>query len=416
MIHSKFPNSTEFKDYCKEKHLILKESDDGRFLVTYPNRSQLDKYPDIDMNDPFVRACRGLIYQNDPFTLLCGTFPKPNVVDIDSSSSSSKDDEMLLKDVEDLVDGSFIKLYHWNGEWQLSTNRCIDAKKSRYNTFRSFYELFMESKEMVGLNFDDLSKDFVYGFVLCHPENRIVTTYTTPTLYHISTHIQDTMAEVNADIGVPRPKRIKFESKEEFQEARKALKWNQRGYMVKTIGSKGLVQRTIFEGEAYNKVKALRGSTNQIRWRYFELKREDPQTFRKFLLYYPEYNSIGIEFDQLCELIHWLYMSFYVNKTTKFIHPKYWELTTQLHTMYLRNRTPTTIEMVRKMLSNCPLNILVCLLGSGNHSVQDDSSDPSTSSAPSSDPSTSSASSDPSAPSSGDGETAGDENGVEQIS
>jgi hypothetical protein len=335
--------------------LTVKE-DGNRVLVTYPKKPS----DDLNWNDK-VRKFKGLIYQIEPFELICPMFPKPDrYEDVKARVESQFEDYT----VQELVDGSLMKLYHWDGAWRLSTNRCISAINARWNNYRSFEEYFYEAFDRAHL--ETLNKEYVYGFVLCHPENRIVTIYASPSVYHVYTARKSdgTEIDVNLDIkdtNVQKPRTRDIKSFEQFEMSMKCLPWSDRGFMLVRKTDKG-VERVVCEGAEYRQVQKIRGNQQNMIYRYLDLKKNHPEEWEQFNQYYPEYASVEIQLNQLATLIHWLYMSYYVNKTTQFIHPKYWELTSELHTLYLRTKQPTTIETVKKHLLSFPTNKLCTLL------------------------------------------------------
>jgi hypothetical protein len=348
------------KSKLLEKQVIIKEHD-NLALLTYPNVSQRADSHLPDMNNSLVRSCRGVIVQQAPLTVLSYTFSKPY------SSSSFKNNDLSDFTIEELVDGSFIKLFYYDGTWNVSTHRCINSKMAMFNSYKSFYDMWMEAKDKSGLNYDDLNTNYIYSFVLCHPENRIVSNYTTPYIVHIGTFDMKDNNEVDVTIpNIQKPKQFQFSSYDEIVTQLKQLGLDTRGYMIKSkkLNSNGEYDRFVFESDVYKKVKVVRGDNRSMIYRYIYLSRTDPVMFEDFKTYFPEFLWIDEHFEQLAQLIHWLYLSFYVNKTTRFINPKYWQLTNELHTLYLRTLQPTTIHTVRNHLNCYPIEEL-CLLLNG---------------------------------------------------
>ena len=354
------------------KQIIVKEQDDSLdttkkiALLTYPNVSHRNDKNCPDMDDPLIRSCRGVIVQEEPLKVLAYTFSKPR----DGRTSLAKGDvnlDITQFNVEELIDGSFIKLFYHNSMWNVSTHRCINSKKAIFNNYKSFYDMWMEAKTNSGLNYDDLSTSNTYSFVLCHPENRIVANYQTSYIIHVGTFDMTQNKEIDVTISnVQKPTSFIFSTYNELITDLNKCGHQTRGFMVKSkeINENGEYDRYIFESDEYKKVKSVRGDNRSMIYRYIYLSRTDPVTFQEFKTYFPEFSWIDTHFEQLSQLIHWLYMSFYVNKTTKFINPKYWELTNELHTLYLRTNQPTTIHTVRNHLNSYPINDL-CLLLNG---------------------------------------------------
>jgi hypothetical protein len=352
----------ESKEKWESLGLTVKE-DGNRALVTYPNKST----EDFDFSRSEVRQFKGAIYQIEPFEMICPMFQKPDRYE---DSKERVENQYADYTVEELLDGSLMKLYYWDGDWRLSTNRCISAINARWNNYRSFEEYFYEAFDRTHL--ESLNKDLVYGFVLCHPENRIVTIYASPTVYHVYTAKKSDGTEVDVELDikeVQKPRTRDIKTFEQFEMTLERLPWNDRGFMLIRKTENG-VERVVCEGTQYLEVKTIRGDQQNMVYRYLDLQKNNPEGWKEFVHYYPEYASVEIQLNQLSTLIHWLYMSYYVNKTTRFIHPKYWELTNELHTLYLRTKQPTTFETVRKHLLSFPTNKLCALLKGSFHSAQ----------------------------------------------
>lgn len=346
------------KSSLVEKQVIVKEQE-NLALLTYPNVSQRSETYSPSMNDLLIRSCRGVIVQQEPLKVLAYTFSKPY------SQTSFDNTNWSNFIVEELIDGSFIKLFYYEGTWNVSTHRCINSKKAMFNSYKSFFDMWVEAKDNSGLNYDDLNQNYTYSFVLCHPENRIVSNYTTSYIVHIGTF--DVLDSKEVDVTIPnirKPKQFDFSDCGELIEKLSLVGHETRGFMLKSkqLNDNGEYDRYVFESENYKKVKDIRGDNRSMIYRYIYLSRTDPILFQDFKTYFPEFSWIDTQFEQLSQLIHWLYLSYYVNKTTRFINPKYWQLTNELHTLYLRSMQPTTIHTVRNHLNSYPINELCSLL------------------------------------------------------
>ena len=109
-----------------------------------------------------------------------------------------------------------INVFYYKDEWRVATKGCIDAKRSRWGTSKSFYTMFNEA-----CNFDlqALNKTYCYTFVLAHKDNRIVTKYSEPSLYlvHVRdmTTLQSRPRDEEYSVAFTRPQTLTFESYEE---------------------------------------------------------------------------------------------------------------------------------------------------------------------------------------------------------
>ena len=104
------------------------------YLVTYTR----DK---SDMKIPLVRECNGLILEKDTNTIICQSFNK--------TADSNDSDEYLLPDysnckLEELNEGTLIRIFYYNNKWNYATKGCMVANKSFWNSTKSFYQMFLD--------------------------------------------------------------------------------------------------------------------------------------------------------------------------------------------------------------------------------------------------------------------------------
>ena len=97
-------------------------------------------------------------------------------------------------------------------------------------------------------------------------------------------------------------------------------------------------------------------------YRYLQLKRESESQFEQFNLYYPEYKWVDSQLETLAREAHSSYIEFFVNHIKSRINRDLWELMSELHTLYLRTKEPTSLEKVRQHLKSYPLDKLSRLL------------------------------------------------------
>ena len=259
----------------------------------YPNL-RLFTYNQIksDMTDPVVQKARGIIIDIDTMKVVCHPFDKffnyndERAHAIDWSTAA----------IQEKVDGSIMKLYWYDGDWQVATNGTIDAMNTDLPcpapggtaTFGDlFYEAMLKYPE---LSLNDLDTQYTYIFEITSPYNRVVVPHTEIGLTLIGVRNSDTGEETMVDIGVPRPKSYKFSSFDEMLAASQALPFDDEGYVVVD----GNWSRVKVKSPAYLHVHHLADNGNVSRNRIFELVRTGESV--EFLNYYPEYNEI---FDEV---------------------------------------------------------------------------------------------------------------------
>jgi hypothetical protein len=392
------PSSTSLdletvKKALESKGLIVK-SFRGLNIVTYTKRFDSDK-PKIDFKDALVRECRGLIFDND-FNVVCPGFVKfyDNETDkyfMTPEQAANYVPELSLDgpefagifgkseiDLTYAVDSSLVRLYYNDGRWKLATTRSIDASKTRWNSYRTFFQLFCDGCESIfsPLDWKNLPQDKVYFLALVHPENRIVTPHTHSMLIHLTTFAKNEngvwMEDLTSDLGVARAipfSLVKDEGTKmnltEFQEAVKQLNWVYPGVVVRWTDDSGVVQRTKVRNPAYERVARLRGERRSMVERYLELKTDadKQEEFKEFIEYYPEYKSAEQSIENLARTIHQMYLDFHVHHTIRFISDKQiWAIIQELHTRFLRTKEKTSLHLARQHINSLPFPVLAELL------------------------------------------------------
>ena len=154
-----------WEEKLAEAPYYVKTKRDGDFVLL--------KYDQIrsDFNIPIVRECRGIILDEaESYRPVCvpffkfGNFGERYVPDIDWSTAR----------VQEKLDGSLIKLWHYKDRWRVSSNGEIDARKAHINSAlligapqTDLYTLFMEAWEKTGVSFDCLDQNYTYMFAVC---------------------------------------------------------------------------------------------------------------------------------------------------------------------------------------------------------------------------------------------------------
>ena len=218
---------------------------DGFVIFNY---NQLES----DFSQEIVREARGIIFRENEWEVpVCHAFDKfgnygeEYVPDLDWGTIK----------VSEKIDGSIMKLWCYNGCWNLSTNGNIDAKDAPTGDVRKedFAQLFWEGViqhirqtdsdgKLPALIdwFNSLNPDCTYIFELVSPYNRVVIPYEHTDVYflgarHNATNYQWGCDEVSAKIlhvdMLPRPKIYSMSSLEDIINAANSLPWDEEDYV-----------------------------------------------------------------------------------------------------------------------------------------------------------------------------------------
>lgn len=154
-----------------------------------------DRVYDNILSD-FDRHLRGLIYNNVTKELVSISYPC--VYNVISEGIKLNDEQNKLNPGEylemyPLHDGTLIRLTFYRhdktlpeGKWIMSTNNKIDAYDSKWNSSLSFGELFSSIVNYEQL-INNLNKNYIYIYLLCHKDNPIVVKYDETVCYHYDT-------------------------------------------------------------------------------------------------------------------------------------------------------------------------------------------------------------------------------------
>jgi len=267
---------THFQDSCK-----INETDEY-YLLRYRNREE----------NSIVSLLRGAVFNKLTNKLVC--YPLTGAVSLEEFQQKTNFDDIVI---EESIDGTLINLWYDDG-WHVSTRTSVDADESTWVRDKSYKVLFDECE----FNVDDLDKNYCHSLVLCHPENRIVTPYTTPQLYHVLSRNMTTYNEEYVNIGLPKPTVLKLGNElnvlnvNSFNDLFRTLddlEFNKEGFM---LFSKDRRYRIKLKGAKYEHVKEIRGNNRNIKYRLLELHKDN--NLEEFLNFYPEHQAVWEELQE----------------------------------------------------------------------------------------------------------------------
>lgn len=186
-----------------------------------------DLLKDPDFGDPEVALCRGITFRDGkivccPFFKF-GNYGEYYAADIDWASAR----------VLEKMDGSLITLWFDQGKWNVSTSKTVDAFSCAPQLgSTSFGGLFAMGAARAHLDLDILNPKYTYMFELTSPYNKVVIPYDTTEVWHIGTRDNETLQELDVDIGVQKPKQYNLSSLEECIEAVATFGSEKEGFVV----------------------------------------------------------------------------------------------------------------------------------------------------------------------------------------
>lgn len=322
---------------------------------------------------------RGSIYSGE--ILLFKGFPDPTEY---TDETFTLHEDISAWRVFECLEGTLMRVFHYDGCWYTSTSHKLDAFKSKWasreTTFgKSFsQELRLLDPVLSNAVEDDnlflsqfyekyLGKEKLYAFLLkpTH-EERIVCDYAAENrVVYIGceqrdTHFVDFDDEISLEDGTNVYKRVELVGLKSSKEIVDYV-YNNVDYRT----SQGLI---LFNQDHGNMIAAkvllkeyetrflVRGNVSSRRFRYLEL-RPDSGKCDEFLALYPDMKQqceeLETEIYSVCKHLHNLYMKIYIN------HEKVSKLSQEednalkrIHKQYLNTRQPTIPGRINDILTN----------------------------------------------------------------
>jgi len=341
-------NFDAIKTVLSELNLYVRKYDNlNLFLIKY--------HRDADnMDNEDVQKCRGLIADLKG-NLVC--LPPIKSIEVDNFISTLGDEGLSSISIEEFVDGTMINLFYYGDSWHISTRSNIGAN-CRWYSKKHFSELFTESNS---LDFETLDKYTTYSFVLKHPENRIVTAYSEPSVTMVAARkiidkkvIDCDIYQLNEKLNVGVPIKYDFETVEDIVKYVESQDFQFQGIVLK----RGLLRTKIINPN-YDYAKNLRGNSQNTKFLYFDLRQK--QIVQEYLRFFPEYREMfetyNKEYLDLLNKIFHSYQNYHVKKQLKNIKDMDYvarPFCYELHGEHIKNKIIVTRTFVLNYMNSVP--------------------------------------------------------------
>ncbi len=290
-----------------------------------------------------------------------------------SSGSDNSDIEFEKCRLFYAHEGTLIRVFHANDKWYTTTNRKLDAMKSKWaaktETFgTSFAKAIMDmidvdeepTNEFLEKVYDDnLDPKKQYMFLLKHTrEEMIVCMPAGYAILHVGTFTEDGFTLDDQVVFGKRPvcKSIEIDIEKTAEMVADFVEYNTfylENQGILAIHEDGTHYK-IFSKE-YEMLFNVRGNTPSLRFRYLQI-RSDPDMFYLFterLYRHFDWRAVEEEISELCEVLQHKYYSIYIRKREEIPLTKTeGAVMGILHKLYLSTRIQTTVERVGDILAN----------------------------------------------------------------
>jgi hypothetical protein len=316
-------------------------------------------------DDPMSFRCRGTVFHEDRL-ILPGM---PGTIEVDSIDEVGNLCDFV---VYQSFDGTLVRVFNHNGVWYVSTNRRLDAQRSRWASRQSFKDQFLEHvTRITGMTienfFENLDSKKKYFFLLKSiGENQICPHVGEKDniILHIATANEDNdfdFSHTEGVCGLARPTDMSEYPPDLMMESFEKTPSTIQGLIF--FSKTDNLQYKILT-DAYKRVQRLRGNTPSIPFRYLTLNYGNDANDSDVIDFLKVYDHDGMTdtFNKYGDYCHKLVNHLYTAYMNRFVHKKHvvvsqdmYCIVRRLHSWYLedpKNRfmTPDTVmEIVLKM-------------------------------------------------------------------
>ena len=335
------------KLYAEDKHIIVKPFD-HLYILKY-NKSKL-----TTENVRSLGLFRSIIA--DEFGNIL-SFSPPKSLDFDVFSQTNKYEECFI---QHFPEGTMINVFFdkYIDDWQISTRSSIGAKCNfNMDSNITYRYMFLDAMNHIGLEFEDLNKDYCYSFVLQHPKNRIVVPISDPALILTNKYKISNNEIYNKNYFITLPKFATLQmyniNDKKFKESVKYTgdNWRQLSehffsnnlpYQFQGVviwNNKG--ERTKIRNSNYETIKHLKGNSPKLQYHYYHLRQTG--NVGDYLKYYPEHRSdfsiFRKELHKYTNQLYQNYISCFIKKQKKLVDFPYQYKTHmfKIHELYLND-------------------------------------------------------------------------------
>ena len=264
----------------------LLDNKDNNLIIRNINEKIIIKYNKNNLNKSNIKTL-GLF--RSIITDVLGnviSFAPPKSIYFDDFVNENNVEECSF---EEFIEGTMINAF-WDTsieDWNIATKSNIGAKcKYSVDSNKTFRYMFLDSMNHCGLEFNQLNKDYIYSFVVQHPENRIVIPIIQPQLYLVAIYQVNNSNIVNKIeniklSNVKTPRRYPYNDiKDKFGDSWQFIRnyFNSDDLDYKTHGIivyNKTGDRLKIRSKNYEKVKMLKGNTPKLQFHYYYLRQMD---------------------------------------------------------------------------------------------------------------------------------------------
>lgn len=377
-----------------------------------PELKSKDSISFAELHHVSLTKYRSVVLDGKGEKLLCFAVPKAISVDLFKTFEFPKNEVSLTE----IVEGTMVSLFFdfEIGVWDIATKRAVGGNYRFYRqrhlegqeevkSFRkmfneAFFPLLPKSRHRDGTLLDvsgleerkmiPFPLDYIFTFVLQHPENHIVLEIEKPRVVVVAIYHRMREDEENVVVGIPYTEFRSWDLLAGFEFAREvpegkfnnedaaaivehyataSVPYTEVGVML-THEKSGLRARV--KNPAYLEVAELRGNHANMKFQYFLMRKQSK--VQDFLAYFPQYQPLFKAFYEEFRLLvgefYRNYVSFFVCKKNIDFPNRFMKVLFQIHQLYRARKKQNdrsfkiTFEVVENHFDDMHPALLLSLL------------------------------------------------------
>jgi hypothetical protein len=313
---------------------------------------------------------KGVVFENN--NKVMDAFPRvKELVVSDGEAVGDLTDEMVAQSsFYDHHEGALIRVYYAEGGWKVSTQKKIDAFRSRWSGSMSFGELWshaikmeMERKPALFNHpdnhllsfFNTLDQEKKYLFIIRHNEdNRIVCKAPeNPTVYHVGTYIKNVI-HPDDDINITKPTAYRFPTVDALRTHVLSLDSAKVSGCLGAVKGARVNNRPIhqkwykIQNEEYSQLEKVRGNEPSLRFRYLQV-RLDANLVDDLFMLFPSHSAVFDECEDsiyaIAKYIHRAYMDRFIRRQFVTLEREFFTIMRLCHDWHKEDRQNNKVDL-----------------------------------------------------------------------
>lgn len=281
------------------------------------------------------REGNGIILEKETNKVVCAGLPimLPVQEHVDNTGNNTHKTIIMPS-----YDGTIVRLFHYDNEWNLCTNRKLNGKSAFWrNKNDTYYNMFWDTISNKDEFVKGLKTNYTYIYVLIHPKNKMIIDYGDEKTSILT-------CVINNDTMTEEPINLSFEN----------INLQARGYIIKQKMDENVYQYYKYDYPEYVIYSTVLGNVamNPV-VRYLELYNKDPYMLKYFKDYYTHYNwdYIDSKIETFVNDVYLLYKITHIKHLVEITPEHQWfKLVKMLHKRYKTSKQAITVNSAKEVV------------------------------------------------------------------